>query len=330
MSRFGISESVLILIRKNPVRRLYRRGSVKSRDATSGFSLRKREFFAERMHVGTLRRLALALFAVAGMGGINSCSTTELQPVAVPTVAPPKYVQVPQPAGFDVADVAGLFSAQGAPSRESIKDCDSDFRKLRSATPSDDEVRQGVRELVKQDPVAYHWCFYGKILDLEASVKSVPYVDDRQKRVLETYGFLAPVARAFMKEYNDSRYLRWAIRHYRGLSAWIFQRKLEQNEETTRELVQVANPFGLWRDPNPSRSVLEKYNLTKPASEPSPQPIFPPAEESIASESAPSAAPSPAASSPERFPATDPDAVDPSAPEASPALEPVPSASVSP
>ena len=50
------------------------------------------------------------------------------------------------------------------------------------------------------EPVKYHWCFYGKLLELEEKLKTEPYVDVRQDRVLKTYQFLVPIAKAFAEE----------------------------------------------------------------------------------------------------------------------------------
>lgn len=213
-----------------------------------------------------LRGRSRVAVVTAALGFFWGCSTTELKPEPVPAAQPPEYVKVPQPAGFDIGDVQGLFVDRTALGEEAIKVCDSDYRKLRGLTQSEDELRKGATELVKQDPVFYHWCFYGKILELEAAIKSLNYVDERQKKVIEVYSFIVPVARGFMSQYSDSRYLRWAIRHYRHLSTVVFYQKLTQTPEMTAQLVEVANPFGLYREPVQSGSVLEKYHLArKPA-----------------------------------------------------------------
>jgi hypothetical protein len=151
----------------------------------------------------------------------------------------------------------------------SLKDCDGDFKKLAALTPSHDEIKAGVRELVAADPVKYHWCFYSKVLELNGFLKNdTSYVDERQKRALDAYNFLVPVARGFMAEFQDSRYLRYSVTHYRRLSEWIFFRKLEMTPQATSELVDAANPFGLYRAPVETMSVLEKYSI--PKSEPAP------------------------------------------------------------
>lgn len=215
---------------------------------------------------GAPSRLAWAgAFALSALGfQLLSCSTTERVPDPVPTIAPPDYVQVPHPLGFDIGDVQALFGMSNAPKPETLNACDADFRKLEKVTRQPDEIRKGARELVLQDPVNYHWCFYAKILNLESQLKNSSFIEEKQKALLETYSFLTPIARAYMVEYKDSRYLRWAVRHYRAVSEWVFYRKLDQSEQMTQLLVEVSNPFALWRDSSAERSVLEKYHLAKP------------------------------------------------------------------
>ena len=193
-----------------------------------------------------------------GMGG---CSTTQVVPDEPPPVTPPPYVQVPHPAGTDMADLRAILFSKGTPTAESLKTCDADFTRLRMVTQSDDERREGVRELLRRDPVFYHWCFYTRIFQLDEALKTATYIDEKQKKVIEAYLFIVPVARAFMSEFHDSRYLRWAVLHYKRLSEWVFYRKLELSPEETAELVQISNPFGLWREATPRGSILEKYNI---------------------------------------------------------------------
>jgi hypothetical protein len=114
---------------------------------------------------------------------------------------------------------------------------------------------------VRRDPVRYHWCFYGKLFALENELKNEAYLDERQKKVIETFGFLVPVAKAFASEYHDSRYLRWSVSRYQKFSETIFYRKLDLTPHGTLELVQPANPFGLWRNSTSKSSIIEKYHI---------------------------------------------------------------------
>lgn len=67
-----------------------------------------------------------------------------------------------------------------------------------------------------------------------------------------------------MQQFHDSRYLRWAIRHYRSLSQVVFYSKVNQSPQMTAELTEVINPFGLWRETASSAgSVLEKYHMAR-------------------------------------------------------------------
>ncbi len=204
---------------------------------------------------------------------ISGCSTTELDVKPPPPPEPPAYLKVPHPNGFDISDLKAVMAHKDAPKTETIKTCDSYFHKLMKDVRSEDERERGVLELLRTDPVSYHWCFYGKVLDLEESMQTSTYLDERQRNVLTTYSFLAPVAKAFRKVYQDSRYLRWAVMHYKRISKHIFFRNLELSPEGTLELVQIPNPFGLWREPAGEDSVLQKYGIAQQAGpQPSPSP----------------------------------------------------------
>ncbi|MBI2712297.1 MAG: hypothetical protein HYX41_05490 [Bdellovibrio sp.] len=193
-----------------------------------------------------------------------SCSTTRLAPAPPPL--PPSYSQVPHPEGTDVADLVAVLRSPDYPTDvEFPKTCDKDFNQLKDATVSEKERTDGIRELLRRDPIHYHWCFYGKLMALEKTLGEVQYVDEKQKAVLDTFDFLVPVAREFAHEYHDSRYLRWATNKYRKLSEWIFYRKLNLTPAGTAELVEIANPFGLWRDPFVGTPVLDKYHIAEPA-----------------------------------------------------------------
>lgn len=199
------------------------------------------------------------LAALLGAGSGAGCASSEIVPIAAPRS--PEVLRAAQPLGADLGDIEALFHDPSAPAREELKGCDSDYRKLTSLTSSSDEVRRGTAELVRVDPVKYHWCFYSKLLDLFASMKASHFIDERQKATLDSFSFLTTVARAFMSEFRDSRYLRVSVKHYRRVSEWVFYRRLELTPKGTSELVEAENPFGFWRDQANESLVLSKYNL---------------------------------------------------------------------
>lgn len=203
---------------------------------------------------------AQALIWLLNIGG---CSTSEMYPPQPPI--PPSYTKVPHPKGRDLSDLSAIFIDPTAPKdKDFSKKCDSDYIKLTERTQSKEELKTGVEELVMQDPVNYHWCFYAKLLELENFLMKDSYLDERQKKVLTTYEFLVPVARGFVSEFHDSRYLYWAMNRYKRLSEWVFFRKLDLTPEGTSELVHATDPFALWRkDSQEGVSILDKYNLAK-------------------------------------------------------------------
>ena len=231
-----------------------------------------------------LQTLALGALAAA------SCTTAKVSPESALPVVPP-YAQVPYPAGYTISDLRAIFTTPDAPKLEDLKDCDADFKKLKSLTQALPELSEGARELVRRDPVKYHWCFYGKILQLEEDLKAQSFLDEKQKSVLDAYSSLTPMSRAFLAEFHDSRYLRWGIKHYSQISEWIFYRKVELTPQTTSDLVEASSPMGMLRDPAGAQPVLEKYNLVpKPeASEAPSAPVVPTAPAAPAAPAVPAA-----------------------------------------
>lgn len=199
-------------------------------------------------------------------GGCSTFSVFQAEPLPALPPTPPGYVQVPHPDGTDVGDLLAIFTDRSAPDPLSLKDCDQDFWKLQAATRSKDELIQGAREFVRVDPVKYHWCFYGKLFELEEQMKASVYIDERQAHVLKAYQFLTPMSRAFLLEYSDSRYLRWAVNRYRRLSEYVFYRRVELSPQATSELTSSSNPFGNYRPAaEPPKGILEKYGLVPKA-----------------------------------------------------------------
>lgn len=201
--------------------------------------------------------IALALIAVWG------CSGSKVAPLPPVPPVPPGYVRVPHPEGLDVGDLMAIFTDRMAPSPGEIQTCDADYRKLRHLTQSKQELLQGTRELVRADPVRYHWCFYAKLMTLEEKLSEGSlYIEERQKAVLDTYVFVTPFARAFLLEYQDSRYMRWAVNRYRRLSENVFYRRMDLSSETTAELNGASSPFGFQRTPAEQKTgVLTKYGI---------------------------------------------------------------------
>ena len=204
------------------------------------------------------------------VGILAACSTgqkTEVLPQVIPQV--PTITEVPHPSGYDMGDLRHLFLDQRAPTLASLTGCDSNFEKLMNATQSVEERTAGIAELVKSDPVGYHWCFYGKIIQLEEQLKGDQYIDQKQKDVLKVYDFLVPVAHSYLALFDDSRYLRWAVRNYRKLSDYVFYRRLELTPSMTSQLVDAEDPIPEKALSPDSVSVLAKYKINQiPAQNP--------------------------------------------------------------
>ena len=157
-----------------------------------------------------------------------------------------------------------IFVEKGAPDPATLAECDQPLRLLREKTSDVSEWLEAARELVRNEPVAMHWCFYGKLYGLEARLKSLSFLDERQNWIIREFQTLTPLARAFQKEYQDTRYLRWAVNRYRSLSEWVFYRKLELSVDGIAALgPQALNPWGKVRPPRERipGSILERYGI---------------------------------------------------------------------
>jgi hypothetical protein len=206
--------------------------------------------------------------------GFSSCAVLKpnvIEPVGdapapPPEVSAPGYAGVPHPLGLQVGDVHALFLAPDAPKRESdeMRTCSVDYENLEKKTKSRDELKQGLLELVRKEPIRYHWCFYHHILLLEEGLRKAELLDERQKAVVNAYRFLAPLSRAFYREFHDSRYLRWAVSYYRRASELAFFRRVETSPGLTQELVGSGGDDVNRGISEKSTSVLEKYGIVVP------------------------------------------------------------------
>lgn len=216
-----------------------------------------------------MRFLAIVLTLVASSCAVlrpNVIEPAAEAPSPPPETTVPGYAGVPHPLGLQVGDVLGLFATPGAPKRDSdeMKTCSSDYADLEKKTKSRDELKQGLLELVRKEPIRYHWCFYGKVLELEDRLRKADMLDERQRAVVESYRFLAPLSRVFYREYRDSRYLRWAVSFYRRASELAFYRRVETSPGLTQELVGSGGDDTTRGISEKSTSVLEKYGILVP------------------------------------------------------------------
>ncbi len=212
-----------------------------------------------RQIFGPRRRVSAILLAL-----LASCSN--LQVVEAPAL-PPKMapaLDLPHPMGFGVQELKSLFLAAGAPDRGGLAKCSSDLETLIAKTQLREEIRDGARELVTEDPARMHWCFYERLLSLEEGLRSATDLQTRQTLALTAYRMAVPLARAFQLEFKDSRYIRWAIQRYRAMSPSLFYRKVELTPEATLEMAVLENAFGAWKTEPTPQAVLTKYGLRAP------------------------------------------------------------------
>lgn len=178
--------------------------------------------------------------------------------------APPEYIEVVHPASLDIADIRGALRANKAPTAEELAGCLQPLLEVQSLTTGKNEVQQAAVELIHKDAPYYHYCFYSSITSITDTVRDSAILWSKKKSMLlQNFAVLVPLARAFKLEFQDTRYLRVSIRHYKQLSAWVFFRDLELTPEMTAELVDVqTNAFANRRMVEDRElSVLDRYNV---------------------------------------------------------------------
>lgn len=146
-------------------------------------------------------------------------------------------VKIEHPQNFSMAALDKMFQkANVLPQSESLKTCDQDFRKALPLAKEKSKQLDLAKELIHLDPQHYHFCFYQQIKNLEES--KIKNLEERQKMVIETYEFLAPIARAFLETYGDSRYLSWAVKEYQQINPVVFYRRVNESEELSASLAK--------------------------------------------------------------------------------------------
>ena len=150
------------------------------------------------------------------------CTSAQISPEPI---APPQQDEkaafrdrAKHPDGFNISDVKALFIASSAPTLESLKNCDFDYYAETTLARNREELFMALPEHIKTDPEKYHWCFYAKILLLEDELSNEKlYVDERNKLLIQRYPFLVHIARIFLADFDDPRYLEFANHNYKRL-----------------------------------------------------------------------------------------------------------------
>ncbi len=181
----------------------------------------------------------------------------------------PEWTTLPHPNSSAVASIEQILQDRVWTSirPEGFEEkCDQAIIELRTHSSNEAEFKIGLRELINKHTTYYHYCFYEKLDALEKRLKTEDYVEDRQATVLKTFRTLTPLARAFLDNWRESRYLRIASERYQKLSPRIFFRTVEPNAENTRELVNLQGTQEQQdRLPDAPTSVVERLKVTEPA-----------------------------------------------------------------
>ncbi len=122
---------------------------------------------ARQSYFGPLQSMFLKGCFVILLG----CTTTRT--VVERPLSPAVYFQLPHPNGKTLDDIQAIFMEKSAPLEADFSlTCDNRYRKLVSKCQSNDELEEGVKDLVRDSPDHYHWCFYSKLLGLELELKN--------------------------------------------------------------------------------------------------------------------------------------------------------------
>ena len=198
--------------------------------------------------------LVVTVGAVSGCSSASHRSNSPIVSQGEIVISPVTFAAVPRPQSLSTADLHSLFLIKDSPHLQDLQSCDAELFSLRDRTKKKDEVTEGAKELVRLDPIKYHWCFYSKMMQLKDFMITDPPIGQSQDTVVHTYLFLAPIARAFFTEYDDPRYLKEAASEYLKLSTQVFYRNVEVTPSSASRAPASAPA---------STPVLEKYGLEK-------------------------------------------------------------------
>lgn len=208
--------------------------------------------------------------------GASSCSTMTFEPAErlppekeTPSekIVSSEAINLQHPEDASLSALENLFAKKSVPnwSKETNEKCEEPILTLKDKSRSLEEFHQGVKELIHQNPSLFHWCFYGKILELEKQLNAEVFILEKQNLFINTFKFLAPLSKAFLSETLDSRYYRYSIARYQQLSERLFFKKVEVQPEVTERLIQVHQSESSNRAPAnldaSQESVLKKHQI---------------------------------------------------------------------
>lgn len=213
--------------------------------------------------------MVLTLFLSGCATGGPSAEETDPSDIVDAQTRAPEWTALPHPTSSAVGSIEQLLQDRVWTSirPEGFEEkCDQAISELRTHASNEAEFKAGLKELINKHVTYYHYCFYEKLNALEIRLKTEDYIEDRQAVVLKTYRTLTPLARAFMENWRESRYLRVASERYQKLSPRVFFRKVEPSAETTRQLVDLQGTQEQQeRALESPSSVVEKLKVTEPA-----------------------------------------------------------------
>jgi hypothetical protein len=149
----------------------------------------------------------------------------------------PKLV-LPMPKGNSMGDVLELFVHEKAPALSDYQNCDRKYFDFRSKEVKVTQSQINLaRELVKKYRDETHWCFFVKLLEIGNPLGFEAFDTANEKKFIESFMYLAPVATAFQIETASVDYLVIAGFQYQSLAMTFTGRSLNVSPSITSTIV---------------------------------------------------------------------------------------------
>jgi hypothetical protein len=145
--------------------------------------------------------------------------------------------KIAHPKNFEIETLKQFFKLESTPRGllgEFADMCDEDFKRSMASDGTARELKDLAHEFVKTNPVKMHWCFYSKLVRLDEVLTGDSSWAERQNAALKAYEFLSPVANAFNKIHQESRYKKWTNHYYSKINDWVLKKTPNSNLKSNR------------------------------------------------------------------------------------------------
>ncbi len=181
------------------------------------------------------RLLLVFMFALAH----NSCAVFQKkEDDQSPSQISSTKLALPMPKGNSMGDVLELFVHEKAPALREYENCDRRYFDFRSKEVKVTQSQINLaRELVKKYRDETHWCFFVKLLEIGNPLGFEAFDTANEKKFIESFMYLAPVATAFQIETASVDYLVIAGFQYQNLAMTFTGKSLNVSPSITSTIV---------------------------------------------------------------------------------------------